>query len=284
MATVDSKTVFVARLAELGLGGLKDKFIAQGWCTFADFAFATSDFKGTDPALFEKDVIKPLVGEDTVRVPKIRRLFMQSYMLAAADLERYGQAPESSKATHSLHPEDRAVRMTALKERITGFDIAGPSEPSHALVDLFNSILVSGAVRYVAWERCASRAAEAQLEPEGPGLKLNADGVFVRADVRHAIAELDGELRWDYALRRRNLAMDLAGLCKYEAAGLWTEVMKKSYLAKVLPGTRRVSWAQLLEADKALFTYVAENCPNGCKAKPGGTTTEFEVAWGEGHD
>ena len=99
MAVVDSQTVFMARVDELGLGAIKPKFSEYGWDTFADFAFATSDFKGSDPDLFAKEVIKPLVGDDVKLAPKLWRLFMQSYMLAAADLARSGQTAETTKIT-----------------------------------------------------------------------------------------------------------------------------------------------------------------------------------------
>ena len=176
MAAVDSKFAFANRLAELGLGDLKPKFESNGWATFGDFAFATSDFQGKDPEKFEKEVVDKLLGDDKSRVPKLRRLFLQSYVLAAADLE--STAHGSEKMTVTLHTADRNVRLEALKARITGFEIVGPSEPSHALVDLFASILHSGAVRYVPWEKCGSRAAEVEMEPVDPGLKLNAEATL----------------------------------------------------------------------------------------------------------
>ena len=116
-------------------------------------------------------------------------------------------------------------------------------------------------------------------EAEEPGLKLNADGVFVHVPAKGPDADVAGELRWDLALRRRCFAMDVAGLCSFEAGMLWHEAMKAAYLAAPPPGYRKVTWAQLLSADRALFKKVSEGCPGGCKAKPGETVTEFEKAW-----
>ena len=50
-------------------------------------------------------------------------------------------------------------------------------------------------------------------------------------------------------------------------------------LEKPPAGYRKVSWAQLLEADKALWRYVQGRCPDGTKCKPGERTTEFQKHW-----
>ena len=81
-------------------------------------------------------------------------------------------------------------------------------------------------------------------------------------------------------MRRRCLAMDIAGLCSYEAAALWWEILKAAYLSEHVPGYSKVTWLQMLNADKALFIKVAElTALDGVKAKPGKTVTEFQAAW-----
>ena len=48
------------------------------------------------------------------------------------------------------------------------------------------------------------------------------------------------------------------------------------------PGYRKVFWAQLREADQALWRYCQERCDDGTKAKPGEKRTEFENHWRTG--
>ena len=67
-------------------------------------------------------------------------------------------------------------------------------------------------------------------------------------------ADLQGEMRWDLALRRRCLSKDIAGLMTYEAAALWHEVMKAAYLADAVPGYRKAVWVQLLSAERNIFS------------------------------
>ena len=42
-------------------------------------------------------------------------------------------------------------------------------------------------------------------------------------------------------------------------------------------GYRRVTWEQLRNSDRALWTYVALKCENGCAAKPAEHQTQFEL-------
>ncbi len=132
MSAADSSSVFFARVAELGLIDLKDRFTAQGWTSFSDFAFACSDFKGNDPALFKNEVIVPLVGEEVNRVTRIRRLYMQSYAVGAAEMEKFAN-PVVDKPL-AMHPVDRAEAYERVSRRMVGFTIAHESEPSHCLV------------------------------------------------------------------------------------------------------------------------------------------------------
>ena len=134
----DSSAVFFARVTELGLTDLIPKFKENGWESFNDFAFSCSDFSGKDPALFEKDVLTPL-GVAKAQIPKIRRLFMQAYVVGTADLEKLANPQAEVKV--AMHPEDRMVRTTALSQRITGFNIKDGSDPSHKLIDLAAAII-----------------------------------------------------------------------------------------------------------------------------------------------
>ena len=98
----ESEAVFAARVAASNLTDIMDKFTANGWLTFADFAMAASDFNGKDPELFKKDVLTPLVGEAIERVPKIRRLYVQAYAAHAQLLEKWTLQPPSvrCRCTH----------------------------------------------------------------------------------------------------------------------------------------------------------------------------------------
>ena len=61
MAVLNSKSAFAAALKELELSTLVPKFEANGWDSFNDFAFSTSDPTGKDAEAFTKEVIAVLI-------------------------------------------------------------------------------------------------------------------------------------------------------------------------------------------------------------------------------
>ena len=277
----DSKTVFAARLAELELSSLKPKFDANGWFCFADFAMACSDMNGRDPALFKTDVLDPLLGEDKSKIPRVRRLYVQAYTAHAQMIEKMNDpAPERPL---TMHPLDRDARTTDLKTRIRGFKLLGDSEPSFALINRMTTILNNGIVSYEGWEKLTSRDQEVNCVTAVPGMRLvtGTDGAvtFVAIPDAGPSTDLNGELRWDLALRRRGLAMDIAGLCSWESHMEWHEQMKFAYLEEPPPTYCRPDWVQLLQADRKLWTRVATACAASCKAKPGSAVTNFEEIW-----
>ena len=87
------------------------------------------------------------------------------------------------------------------------------------------------------------------------------------------------QLLWDFALRRRACAGDISGLIGFEAMNDWHEDLKDHLLSTPPPGYRKVSWVQLAEADKALWRFVQQYCPEGTKMQPGADETEFEKHW-----
>ena len=139
---VESPVVFWNRVASLGLTDLKDKFTSNGWTTFADFALACSDFSGRDTTLFTKEVIEPLIGEDKLRITKIRRLYAQAYAAHSSFIAKLDE-PASERPVQ-LHPLDREAALETVRARMTGFGWDGETEPSYALTDKMATVLTSG--------------------------------------------------------------------------------------------------------------------------------------------
>ena len=182
-----------------------------------------------------------------------------------------------------MHVADRTARTDALRSRLVGVDLKDRNLPSHGLTDKMATILARGHVKYVPWEACTSREQELLDEPVLKGLRLTQDGMLTQ-DISddHLKADLSGDFMWDFALRRRSAAMDIAGLLTYEAADLWHQHLKTVMMRDPPAGYRKVSWSQVQAADQALFKYVATKCEAGTKAPPGSTITAFETAWKTG--
>ena len=278
----DSKVAFTATLKELGLDKLKDQFEKNGWDTFVNFAFSTSDPKGADPAAFQKEVVDVLLGTDPGEgnkplIPRLRRLYAQSYMFASKMMSEEADPKSDDKIV--MHPTDRTARTTSVKNKITGFKVTGASMPSNNLCDKMATIVTKEVIRYVAWEKCTSRDQEVMEEPEIKGLRLTKEGFFQQDVNPDGRTDLSGEFLWDYAMRRRSVAFDIGGLMSYESADLWSETLKEHILKAPPPGYKKVSWSQIRTADEALWTTVQRLCEGAVKAPLGKTETAFETHW-----
>ena len=76
MGALDSTAVFHDRLAELKLGDLAEKFVANGWDTIANFAFSVPTTGGSaDNELFMSRIVETIAGEGSPREAALRRLF-----------------------------------------------------------------------------------------------------------------------------------------------------------------------------------------------------------------
>ena len=217
----DSEVAFKAAMVDLGLGKMHDSFVKKGWSTYINFAFSTSDPKGADPAAFEAQVIKALLGDkaaegpDAALIPRLRRLYAQSYIWASKVMTDEADPKIDEKIV--MHSSDRAARTEAVRRKMAPLTIKGPTMPANGLVDRFATMLVKDVVRYVPWEKCITRDQEVMEEPEVKGLRLSKDGFLMQDVMPDTKTELSGEFLWDYALRRRALAGDIAGLISYEA-------------------------------------------------------------------
>ena len=73
---------------------------------------------------------------------KVRRLFAQAYATHTTYIAKLDD-PAPDKACH-LHVLDREAAILNLRSRITDFTIDNETEPSCALTDKFNTILMTG--------------------------------------------------------------------------------------------------------------------------------------------
>ena len=109
MALLDSKTEFTTRVMQLGLGDYMEKFKAAGATTFAELAFLTDYVPGGDAAVFARELVNPILGEEGAAAPKkapLRRLFTEAYTLAAADLKRLTEPPAGEDGTSTARHID----------------------------------------------------------------------------------------------------------------------------------------------------------------------------------
>eukprot|EP00972_Heterocapsa_arctica_P075182 11093430-Heterocapsa_arctica.AAC.1 len=71
-------------------------------------------------------------------------------------------------------------------------------------------------LRYIPWEECTARAMEMYGHKRDNALSTGADGSVKLVHVeRTVLANTDNELRVQFALKRRGLALEMADLADY---------------------------------------------------------------------
>ena len=89
MALVDSIAEFTVRVQQLNLAEHRDRMTGVGVTTFAGLAFFSGFLPGGTEEVFNNSLALPLLGSaDHIHRPALRRLLIEAYTLASADLQR----------------------------------------------------------------------------------------------------------------------------------------------------------------------------------------------------
>ena len=126
-------------------------------------------------------------------------------------------------------------------------------------------------VLYYHPERFATRQSELQHRKPRKELSLDAkSGVVVQDKSLELKCDTHSELELTQAFRRRALAFDLAGACSYNVMNGYHHYLIQRLQETPPPGYARISTAQVLRADRAAFTRIAETL-KGVRREPDGS-------------
>lgn len=277
---LDSVACFKSRAEEIGLtSGEIQKAESLNVATLGRFAFAANYIPGqaNDAPLLA--LISRLCDEDPPpeeRIPLIRRLFYEAYTLQNAEL-RTKIEKRDDEPPRKLAQAERASRYTEQVRRLSGLDLTGELEPSHALVDLVFQMIEDNQRRYIRWEQCTKRDQELMGIKHDPTWKPDSQGIIREVRVQSEIkADTSSDLRLKYALQRRSLAIDQGRLCDYDKLERWSNVLLESYTKVPLDGYKRVSIEQIQHADLEMFKYLIKMTRS--VLRPNGNTIPMEKA------
>ena len=104
MSIADSATCFNDTVNELGLQTIKPKLEAEGWTTFNDFAFSSSDSSGKTRKCLRRRSLGKLLDvndpNDKKLISKVRRLYAQSYIVMSAQMESLASPEGPDEKVH----------------------------------------------------------------------------------------------------------------------------------------------------------------------------------------
>ena len=277
MANLDSEAVFAERALELGLLQAElDVLKAAGWASYARFAFSCHYSPGqADDQPFQRMAARVTgVGaaeppED--RLPVIRRLFWESFTLAAAEMKARVDRREDD-APRKLAAPERTARHSEQQKRLVGILIEGEREPSFSLIDRLVQMAEENVLRYIAWQDCPKREQELQGVRVDPTWKPDASGIVREVRVPGELkADVSDNLLLKLTLERRSLAFDQTALVSYHKFEAWHTILLGALLSVPPAGFQRVTIEQLSRADVALFAHMMKSTRGGIRLKSDGT-------------
>ena len=270
MSSVDSAAVFAARalqckIPEALLTAIND----EGLGTFTQLAFCTNFTPGSPDDAPLMSLLKKLNGgvDPTAGVASsFRRLFVESYTLAAADLRSRLESRPDAAGPNKLPTPERAFRHAELQKRLgTAVIMESEKEPSDALVDACCSQHDENRLQWIPWEKLSKRDSEITGCKKTRGVIPDAQGILKLVnESEDAATDLSSDLFLRYALQRRALAYDMSALIQYETLEQWHDLMFDRRMREPVSGFGTVSLEQLRAADKFFFEKLGRETRSGC--------------------
>ena len=209
-------------------------------------------------------------GLNTGSLASAKELIFEAQTLVVAELKnRVDRGDDTS--TVPMAAAERDTRILEQRKRLTGLTHSGDEECSYESYNLVHAMIQQNTVLYYHPERFATRQSELQHRKPRKELSLDAkSGVVVQDKSLELKCDTQSELELTQAFRRRALAFDLAGACSYNVMNGYHHYLIQRLQETPPPGYARISTAQVLRADRAAFTRIAETL-KGVRREPDGS-------------
>ena len=265
MSLIDSKAAFQQRCGELSTTtiSLFDQLAAQNISSFSELAFEC----GTPNRPPSDEEFKALAdsvlggGASAGQTGLLRRLHFEAATLVLSQLKT-AVTSETSEGIKKLPFAEKQARYARVKASVSGFLIQGETEPSHALVDKCQAMYDTNSVMWLAPSVCTKRELEIQAAPkdnqqvlkiESQTLKVSTEGAQI-GDADHS-----SEIKLQWCWQRRSVALEMCELLSWQTSQKWLSTMFAVYASDPPANFSRVTLAQLIAADKALWTILARD-------------------------
>ena len=271
MSSLDSRAAFKARALELNLPeDLLTKLAAINVDTFGALAFIGPLQAGTTDEGPLLSTLKRALGSapDDGVLSIARRLWFESTTQALAEMRGKVERTDASEPQR-MPLAERTQRIAALQKRLVGIHWTVDIEPSHKLQDSVAQMVTDQSLVWIPWDRLTSRSLEITAEKLDPSVSFDSSG-NLKLIKRSAdpSCSTTGEYAVKLALQRRSLAFELGRICRYEYLEAWHDQLLQIHMRQQPAGHQRVSLSQLREADKMLWTRIAEElCPFALMAR-----------------
>ncbi|CAE7502613.1 unnamed protein product [Symbiodinium natans] len=274
MSSLDSRAAFKARALELNFPEeALAKLAAVHVDTFGSLAFIGPLSAGNSDEGPLVATLKRALGQapsDQV-LCIARRLWFESTTQALAEMRGKVERTDTSEPVR-MPLAERTQRISELQKRLVGIHWSADVEPSHKLQDLVAQMVADQSLLWLPWERLTSRALEITTEKVDHSVGFDSAGnlKLLRRSSDPSCSTL-GEYAIKLALQCRSLAFELGRICRYEHLERWHDQLLQTHMRSQPPGMQRVSLQQLREADKMLWTRIAEDTRGALSIRPDGS-------------
>ncbi len=220
--------------------------------------------------LVDRELLKPVVGENDSLIPQLRMLWWESWGVATADMKRAAEGSEGD-APRKLSAAEIETRRKLVIGRLVGMTITPELDVSDALITMCVAMYDGNRLRYIPWEVCTTRCLEMVGQKKDETFSRDpATGFLKMAEVPPtARADLATDLKVDLALRRRGLALEMADAMSWECHEKLREELMSALARRQPPGYGQISVAQIRKADEEAFAIMAKHTCKGIKKVDG---------------
>ena len=280
--SIDSTAVFKARALAIGISDAgTDAMILAGFDTMAKWAFASSYLPGAaNDAPFIAVLTAFLAGPPSAgQLACYRRLFFEAHTTSVSDMRERITRTEDS-APRKLAPPERAARYDAQKARLVGLELDGELEISNSLLDEVMQMLEDDQLQYISLDRCTKRDQESGGVRRDHTLKASIATGDIKVSGSDVLptADLATDLKIKFALQRRSLAFDQAGIVDFEAFEKWNTLMMSHVMRSAPAGYAQVDINQALRADAMLFKLLGKATRSGIRPSGLGKPVQTAMA------
>ena len=207
----------------------------------------------------------PTVGQ----MSAIRRIHFESTMLVVSTIKEKvtSDGAEKGDATKRIPLAEKKQRREDQLARLSGITMTGELDPSHMLLDLANQIHESGVIVWLAPSKCSKRDDEVQmsLKDSKSSVQVENSQLKVGPSIATPEAHWDTELKFQWCMMRRGLALDQCRVLSWHVHQHWLNYMLNLLGRPVNPGFQSIKIDQLVRADREMWTLLAQEVTGSLK-------------------
>ena len=264
MSIIDSEAAFERKCKDLRNGEELYNGLQQiGVRDFSTLAFTLgTPQKAPTDEQFE-DLGAKVYGTPTIgQLALLRKLHFEATTLMVASINEQVKSDSADPLglAKRLPAAEKQSRLDSQSKRLAGLRIVGELAPSHQLLDLTNSMVESGVLTWVAPSKCSKRDDEVQanIKPTSSTLQIEQATLKVAQVPVNTVADVGSELKLQWALQRRGIAMDQCRLLDWAIHEDWVQWLLQSLTKDVPTGFGSIKLEQVVRADKELWTLLAQ--------------------------